>query len=124
MAILCRLPLAVWHRGPEALTATPQLTHKPRYRVINLKCSIPDCFCSYRFCEIDMVHLTGWRFAAFIGGLVSVIGVTIYPIIIDPWLDASEYKKRSAEIRQKAGIVQSEVQPGGMKVWSDPFDRK
>jgi hypothetical protein len=71
-----------------------------------------------------MVQLSGWRFAAFIGGLVSCIGITVYPIIISPWLDASEYKKRSLEIRQKAGIVQTEVQPGGMNVWTDPFDRK
>ena len=29
----------------------------------------------------------------------------------------------SAEARSKAGIKQEDIQPGGMKVWSDPFDR-
>lgn len=30
----------------------------------------------------------------------------------------------SAKIRTEAGIKQEDIQPGNMKVWTDPFDRK
>ena len=29
----------------------------------------------------------------------------------------------NVEIREKEGIKQENIQPGGMKVWTDPFDR-
>ncbi|CAG7721259.1 unnamed protein product, partial [Allacma fusca] len=28
------------------------------------------------------------------------------------------------QARNRAGVKQEEIQPGGMKVWSDPFERK
>jgi len=65
--------------------------------------------------------LTGWRFAAFFGLCIGAIGATIYPIIIAPMYDAEKWNKISNENRK--GIKQENIQPGNMKVWSDPFDR-
>ncbi|KAJ9589003.1 hypothetical protein L9F63_017698 [Diploptera punctata] len=47
--------------------------------------------------------LRGWKYAAFIGGIVGFIGAATYPIIIYPMMNIDHYN---------------------MKVWSDPFDRK
>jgi len=66
--------------------------------------------------------LTGWRYGAFVGGLVGAICLTIYPIIISPMMDPEPYKKAQRETRR--GIIQEEIQPGNMKVWTDPFGRK
>lgn len=67
--------------------------------------------------------LTGWRFAAAIGLFVGAIGAYSYPIIIAPMNNPDKWRKLSYEGRQNAGIQQAEIQPGNMKVWSDPFDR-
>ena len=86
--------------------------------------------------------LKGWRFTGFVGAIVGAIGITIYPIIIryrqlgilvliqtsiiyisSPYLYPEKWKKLSKEIREEAGIKQENIQPGNMKVWSDPFDR-
>ena len=67
--------------------------------------------------------LKGWRYAAFIGSIVGAIGIAIYPIIISPMIDPTPWKEFSKEAREKAGIKQENIQPGGMKVWTDPFDR-
>ncbi|XP_023029925.2 small integral membrane protein 20 [Leptinotarsa decemlineata] len=69
-----------------------------------------------------MTTLRGWRYAALIGGLVASIGLTIYPIIIHPMMNPEKYKKIQAHTR--ANINQEDIQPGNMKVWTDPFDRK
>ncbi|XP_018573879.1 small integral membrane protein 20 [Anoplophora glabripennis] len=69
-----------------------------------------------------MPVLKGWRYVAVIGGLVGAIGIAIYPIIIDPMLNPDKYKKIQAVTR--ANIRQEDIQPGNMKVWTDPFDRK
>jgi len=37
--------------------------------------------------------LTGWRFGVLVGGLVTAIGVAIYPIAVKPMMDTSEYSK-------------------------------
>jgi len=37
--------------------------------------------------------LTGWRYAAFIGGFVSLISAALYPIVISPLLDPTPYSK-------------------------------
>ena len=43
--------------------------------------------------------------------------------IFSPYLYPEKWQKMSKEIRKEAGIRQEEIQPGNMKVWSDPFDR-
>lgn len=40
-----------------------------------------------------MVVLKGWRYAGFIAGIVGFIGITIYPIVIDPALNPEKYSK-------------------------------
>ncbi|CAH0397143.1 unnamed protein product [Chilo suppressalis] len=69
-----------------------------------------------------MAYYKGWRYVAFLTGFVGFIGVTLYPIIISPMMDSSEYKKIQKVARKN--IRQEDIQPGNMKVWSDPFDRK
>ncbi|XP_063384440.1 small integral membrane protein 20 [Cydia fagiglandana] len=69
-----------------------------------------------------MALFKGWRYAAFIGGFVGMIGLTLYPIAFSPMMDASEYKSIQKEARKNIKI--EDIQPGNMKVWSDPFDRK
>ncbi|XP_075234253.1 small integral membrane protein 20 [Lycorma delicatula] len=69
------------------------------------------------------MHLTGWKYyAALLGGCTGVLGVVFYPIFIYPMMHVDEYKKIQEYNRR--GIKQEEIQPGGMRVWSDPFDRK
>ena len=67
--------------------------------------------------------LKGWRFAGFVGSIVAAVAVACYPIIISPYLYPEQWKQMSKEIREKEGIKQENIQPGGMKVWTDPFDR-
>ncbi|XP_026751708.1 small integral membrane protein 20 [Galleria mellonella] len=69
-----------------------------------------------------MAYFKGWRYAAFISGFVGFIGLTLYPIIISPMLDPSHYKEIQKETRKN--INREQIQPGNMKVWTDPFDRK
>lgn len=66
--------------------------------------------------------LKGWRYAAVVGGLVGAISLAIYPIIIDPMMNPDKWKKVQEVTR--AGIRQEDIQPGNMKVWTDPFERK
>ncbi|XP_047737674.1 small integral membrane protein 20-like [Hyalella azteca] len=61
------------------------------------------------------------RFAIY-GTFIGLISVTLYPIVIYPMLNPDYYKKIQAENRKN--IKQEDIQPGNMKIWSDPFDRK
>lgn len=68
-----------------------------------------------------MPRLVGWRYGVFVGAVVGTIGLAMYPIIVYPMRHQDEYKE--IQTRNRAGIRQEEIQPGNMKVWSDPFDR-
>lgn len=68
--------------------------------------------------------LKGWRFGAFVGSIVGAIGLAIYPIIISPYLYPEKWKKMSKEVREQHSIKPEDIQPGNMKVWTDPFDRQ
>ena len=57
------------------------------------------------------------RFAAI--AVVVGIGVACIPTIIYPMYDTSGYKVKQGEMRQS--IDRQSIQPGEMKVWSDPF---
>jgi len=37
--------------------------------------------------------------------------------------NSEKWRKISEDNRKNAGIKQENIQPGNMKVWSDPFDR-
>ncbi|XP_064608840.1 small integral membrane protein 20-like [Liolophura sinensis] len=71
---------------------------------------------------VEMVLMKGWRYGLFITGVVGTIGVALYPIIIDPYLNPKKWQDIQKTARE--GIDREKIQPGGMKVWSDPFDRK
>lgn len=60
--------------------------------------------------------------ALMIGLLFGGIALTMYPIFVSPYMNQSKWKKIQKESRKD--IVQEDIQPGGMKVWSDPFSRK
>uniref|UniRef100_A0A8C2UNL7 Small integral membrane protein 20 n=1 Tax=Chinchilla lanigera TaxID=34839 RepID=A0A8C2UNL7_CHILA len=62
------------------------------------------------------------RTALIFGGFFSLVGAAFYPIYFRPLMRLEEYQKEQAINR--AGIVQEDVQPPGLKVWSDPFGRK
>ncbi|XP_015918851.1 small integral membrane protein 20 [Parasteatoda tepidariorum] len=66
--------------------------------------------------------LKGLRAVSFYGGLFGLIGVAVYAVAIYPYQHIDEYQKIQKITR--AGVNQETIQPGGMKVWSDPFDRK
>ena len=68
--------------------------------------------------------LAGWRYGVFIGAIVGSIVAATYPIIIAPMSNPDPWRKASKETRDKAGIKQEDIQPGGMKIWTDPFDRQ
>lgn len=67
--------------------------------------------------------LKGWKFGAFVGSIVGVVCVAVYPIVVSPYLHPEKWKQMSKDNREMHGINQEEIQPGNMKVWSDPFDR-
>ncbi|XP_054028165.1 small integral membrane protein 20 isoform X1 [Dryobates pubescens] len=62
------------------------------------------------------------RTVGIFGGFVVVVAAVFYPIYFRPMLLPEEYKKEQRINR--AGIVQEDIQPAGLKVWSDPFGRK
>ncbi|CAH4034937.1 unnamed protein product [Pieris brassicae] len=72
--------------------------------------------------ENAMAFNKGWRYAAFLGGFIGFIGLTLYPIAVSPMMDSSKYKEIQKETRKN--IRQEDIQPGNMNVWTDPFDRK
>ncbi len=68
--------------------------------------------------------LVGWRYGVVVGGLVGAIGLAIYPIIIAPYRNPGPYRQMANEARASKNIRQEDIQPGNMKVWTDPFDRQ
>ncbi|XP_062431405.1 small integral membrane protein 20 [Rhea pennata] len=62
------------------------------------------------------------RAVLIFGGFAAVVGAAFYPIYFRPLLQLEEYKKEQSINR--VGIVQENIQPPGLKVWSDPFGRK
>ncbi|XP_077984917.1 small integral membrane protein 20-like isoform X2 [Glandiceps talaboti] len=57
-----------------------------------------------------------------IAGLLAFLGGSLFPIIVSPMMNPKKWQDLQKETRK--GIKQEEIQPGGMKVWSDPFERK
>ncbi|XP_054855596.1 small integral membrane protein 20 isoform X1 [Eublepharis macularius] len=63
-----------------------------------------------------------FRTALIFGGFVAAMGAAFYPIYFRPLMFVDQYKKEQSINR--AGIIQEDIQPAGLKVWSDPFGRK
>ncbi|XP_068164466.1 small integral membrane protein 20 [Antennarius striatus] len=59
------------------------------------------------------------RIVLIFGGFVTAIAAAFYPIFFYPLVHKDEY--RDAQKMNRAGINQADVQPVGVKVWSDPF---
>uniref|UniRef100_A0A0B6XZJ4 Small integral membrane protein 20 n=1 Tax=Arion vulgaris TaxID=1028688 RepID=A0A0B6XZJ4_9EUPU len=62
------------------------------------------------------------RSAVIIGALVGGVALATYPIIIRPYLDPKPWREKQRIGRD--GVDVEKIQPGGMKVWTDPFERK
>ncbi|XP_053314321.1 small integral membrane protein 20 [Spea bombifrons] len=62
------------------------------------------------------------RVVLIFGGFVTAVAAAFYPIFFHPLMHIDEYKKEQAVNR--ADVIQENVQPVGLKVWSDPFARK
>ncbi|XP_078739895.1 small integral membrane protein 20 [Lampetra fluviatilis] len=56
------------------------------------------------------------------GGFVTALAVTLYPIAIHPFLNIARFQVVQKVNRD--GVDQESIQPGGMKVWSNPFEPK
>ncbi|XP_031632363.1 small integral membrane protein 20-like [Contarinia nasturtii] len=55
-------------------------------------------------------------------GIAGTVLVALIPIFIEPYLNSKKYNEIQKKTR--ANIIQEDVQPGNMRVWSDPFGRK
>nr|XP_057923036.1 small integral membrane protein 20 [Doryrhamphus excisus] len=53
------------------------------------------------------------------GGFVTAVAAAFYPIFFHPFTHKDDY--REVQKVNRAGIKQDDVQPAGLKVWSDPF---
>ncbi|KAG9345789.1 hypothetical protein JZ751_008934 [Albula glossodonta] len=62
------------------------------------------------------------RSVLIFGGFVAVVAAAFYPIFFHPLAHVHEYKQVQKENR--SGIIQADVQPVGVKIWSDPFKTK
>ncbi|GFT22803.1 small integral membrane protein 20 [Nephila pilipes] len=71
---------------------------------------------------MSQVRIKGFKAFVFFGGIVGLIGAAVYPVVIYPYFHIDEYKEIQKVTR--AGIDQEAIQPGGMKVWTDPFAPK
>lgn len=58
----------------------------------------------------------------FIAGFTAFTLAALYPVVVFPKLHPEVYKEIQTETRKD--IKQEDIQPGNMKVWSDPFSRK
>ena len=59
---------------------------------------------------------------AVILGFTALLGCAIYPVIIHPKIFPEVYREKQKWLRNSVPL--DKTQPGGMKVWSDPFERK
>ncbi|KAM8974859.1 small integral membrane protein 20 [Pelodytes ibericus] len=62
------------------------------------------------------------RIVLIFGGFVTAVAAAFYPIYFYPMKHIDEYKKEQAINR--SDVIQEDVQPPGLKVWSDPFKNK
>uniref|UniRef100_A0A1X7VPG4 Small integral membrane protein 20 n=2 Tax=Amphimedon queenslandica TaxID=400682 RepID=A0A1X7VPG4_AMPQE len=60
--------------------------------------------------------------AGLAAGFLTLLGAALYSVIIYPKLHPEIYREKQKWIRDKVPL--EKTQPGGMKVWTDPFGRK
>ncbi|XP_022619927.1 small integral membrane protein 20 [Seriola dumerili] len=59
------------------------------------------------------------RIAFVFGGFITAVAAAFYPIFFHPLTHNEEY--REVQKMNRAGINQADIQPVGVKIWSDPF---
>ncbi|XP_037615277.1 small integral membrane protein 20 [Sebastes umbrosus] len=59
------------------------------------------------------------RIALIFGGFVTAVAAAFYPIFFYPMTHNEEY--RDVQKMNRAGVNQADIQPVGVKIWSDPF---
>ncbi|XP_013871632.1 small integral membrane protein 20 [Austrofundulus limnaeus] len=59
------------------------------------------------------------KVAWVIAGFFMAVGASFFPIFFYPLAHEDEY--RQIQKVNRAGINQADVQPVGLKIWSDPF---
>ncbi|XP_033743204.1 uncharacterized protein LOC117329385 [Pecten maximus] len=64
--------------------------------------------------------MVGFKFAALVGGLFGTIGLLLYPVVIQPMIDPTKWQEIQKEAR--AGFDREKIQPGEMRVWTNPMD--
>ena len=74
--------------------------------------------------KIRGMGLYGWRYGAFLGALVAGLGLALYPVTVQPYRQSAEWREIQTDTREQIGVAREDRQPGGMKVWNDPFGRK
>ncbi|XP_069128832.1 uncharacterized protein [Argopecten irradians] len=72
------------------------------------------------FDKINVHKMRGLKFAALVGGLVGTMGLFLYPTVIQPMMDPTKWQELQKEGR--AGFDKEKIQPGEMRVWSNPMD--
>ena len=73
------------------------------------------------------VLMKGWRYSLFIAGIFGTLGLALYPIVFAPMQNPDEWNAIANAARKEAlekkNLTVENIQPGGMKVWTDPYDR-
>ncbi|KAM6895200.1 small integral membrane protein 20 [Lycodopsis pacificus] len=59
------------------------------------------------------------RIALVFGGFMTAVAAAFYPIFFYPLTHKEEY--RDVQKVNRTGVNQADIQPVGVKVWSDPF---
>ncbi|BFZ24426.1 hypothetical protein BsWGS_27466 [Bradybaena similaris] len=63
-----------------------------------------------------------WKSSLVVCAIIGGLAAATYPIIIAPYLNPKPWKEIQRIGRE--GIDREKIQPGGMKVWTDPFNSK
>ncbi|CAL8376320.1 unnamed protein product [Boreogadus saida] len=59
------------------------------------------------------------RITLIFGGFVTAVAAAFYPIFFHPLTHTEDY--RQVQKVNRDGINQADIQPVGVKVWSDPY---
>ncbi|KAM3850506.1 small integral membrane protein 20 [Diretmus argenteus] len=59
------------------------------------------------------------RIMLIFGGFITAVAAAFYPIYYHPLSHPEDYKQ--IQKVNRAGVNQADVQPVGVKIWSDPY---
>lgn len=65
-----------------------------------------------------------WRGVYVALGMIGAVATALYPIFIYPYFHIEEYQKVQKINREQIGMPREAIQPGNMRVWSDPFEQR